>query len=88
MDTASDAVDGWYLACRIMDRPTSNEDDEPQRKSKRGPVVIFLIGWLCLPFLTFVLNELQTPWFQIGCAVMLAFIVVLIVAMVQVVRRF
>lgn len=72
-----------------MNRPAFDEDhDDPPRRSKRGPVAIFLIGWLCLPVFVLALNQLPTPWFQIGCAVMLAFVVVLIGAMVQVVRRF
>lgn len=67
---------------------TDEDDDTPRRKSKRGPVAIFLIGWLCLPLFAILLEELEAPWLQIASAALLAFIVVLIVSMVQVVRRF
>jgi hypothetical protein len=73
-----------------MPEPHSDEDLEPPRKSKRGAVAIFLIGWLALPLfvLVLVLGELESPWYEIGCAAMLAFIAVFIAAMVRVVRNF
>jgi hypothetical protein len=71
-----------------MEQPSYEEEDEPRRKSKRGPVAIFIIGWLCLPLFALLLDELEAPWLQIASAAMLAFVVVLIAAMVQVVRRF
>lgn len=70
-----------------MDQPIF-DDDEPQTKSKRGPVVIFLLGWIVLPFMVILLEDLSAPWFQIGCAALLVFIGVFIVSAVQVVRRF
>jgi hypothetical protein len=71
-----------------VDQEAYEDDDAPPRKSKRGAVVIFLIGWLCLPLFAVLLSELEAPWLQIASVAMLAFIVVLIGAMVQVVRRF
>lgn len=71
-----------------MPEPPSDDDLEPPRKSKRGAVVIFLIGWLALPIFVMLLGELESPWYEIGCAVMLAFIAVFIAAMVRVVRNF
>ena len=72
-----------------MNQPAFDEDDdEPRRKSKRGAVAIFLIGWLCLPVFAVLLEELEAPWLQIASTALLAFVIVLVVAMVQVVRRF
>ncbi|KAA0083558.1 hypothetical protein CIW52_14370 [Mycolicibacterium sp. P9-64] len=65
-----------------------DEDYEQPAKSKRGAVVIFLLGWLVLPVAAAMLNELDTPWFQIACVATLAFIVVFIMAAIRVVRRF
>ena len=50
--------------------------------------MIFLLGWLVLPIFVIALGELQSPWFQVGCVAMLAFIAVFIVATVRVVRNF
>lgn len=66
----------------------SESDDDLRPRSKRGAVAIFLIGWLCLPIFAVLLGELEAPWLQIGSVAILAFIVVLIAAMVRVVRRF
>jgi len=64
------------------------EDYEPQSKSKRGAVVIFLLGWLVLPLSVVLLGELEPPWYQIACVGVLAFVVVFIMAAVRVVRPF
>jgi len=71
-----------------MVEPPTDEDFEPPAKSKRGAVVIFLLGWLVLPLSVVLLGELERPWFQIACVAVLAFIVVFIMAMVRVVTRF
>ena len=71
-----------------MPQQPLDEDSEPPRKSKRGAVMIFLLGWLFLPFFAIFLDELQRPWFEVGVAAMLAFVAVLIGAMVRVVRNF
>jgi hypothetical protein len=69
----AEARNGWQMAkCKGMDRPTSEEDDQPPTKNKRGAVMIFLLGWLCLPVFAVALGELQAPWFQIGSVAMLA----------------
>lgn len=65
-----------------------DEDYEQPAKSKRGAVVIFLLGWLVLPLSVILLGELEPPWYQIGCFAVLAFVVVFIMAAVRVVRRF
>ncbi len=59
-----------------MPHPPSDEDLDPPRKSKRGAVVIFLLGWLALPIFVVLLGERDSPWYEIGCAAMLAFIAV------------
>ena len=69
-----------------MDQLSSDEDCEPPARSKRGAVMVFLLGWLLVPFFAMLLGELQPPWFQLGCVGMLAFIAVLVAAMVRVVR--
>ena len=69
-----------------MDPSPSDEDGEPRARSKRGAVMIFLLGWIFVPLFAIVLGELQSPWFQVGCVAMLAFIVVFIVATVRAVR--
>ena len=71
-----------------MPQPPSDDELEPPRKSKRGAVVIFLLGWLVLPIGVILLGELESPWYEIGCAAMLAFIALFIAAMVRVVRNF
>lgn len=71
-----------------MAQPPYDDELEPPRKSKRGAVVIFLLGWLVLPMFVILLGELESPWYEIGCAAMLAFIAVFIGAMVRVVRNF
>jgi len=71
-----------------MAEPPWDQDDEPQAKSKRGAVVIFLLGWLVLPLSVVLLGELEPPWYQIACVGVLAFVVVFIMAAVRVVRRF
>lgn len=71
-----------------MPQAPFDEDLDPPRKSKRGAVAIFLIGWLALPIFVILLGELDSPWYEIGCAAMLAFIAVFIAAMVRVVRNF
>jgi|EndMetStandDraft_6_1072998.scaffolds.fasta_scaffold31787_3 uncharacterized membrane protein YhdT len=71
-----------------MAEPPWDEDYEPQAKSKRGAVVIFLLGWLVLPIAAVLLGDLESPWFQIACVAVLAFIVVFVMAAVRVVRRF
>jgi hypothetical protein len=63
-------------------------DDDTPRPSKRGPVAIFLLGWLVLPIAATLLGELESPWFEIGCAATLAFIAVFLVALVRVVKNF
>jgi hypothetical protein len=65
-----------------MDQLPSGEADEaPRRRSKRGAVMIFLLGWIFLPLFAVVLGELEPPWFQVGCAALLAFIAAFVVAM-------
>jgi uncharacterized membrane protein YhdT len=71
-----------------MAEPPPDEDYEPQAKSKRGAVVIFLLGWLVLPLSVVLLGELERPWYQIACVAVLAFVVIFIMAAVRVVRRF
>jgi hypothetical protein len=71
-----------------MDQPSSDEDCEPPARSKRGAVMIFLVGWIFLPFFAIVLGEFERPWFQIGCVALLAFIAIFVVATVRVVRNF
>jgi len=71
-----------------MVEPPTDEDFEPPAKSKRGAVVIFLLGWLVLPLSVVLLGELEPPWYQIACVGVLAFVVVFIMAAVRVVRRF
>jgi hypothetical protein len=71
-----------------MYQPSSDEDCEPPARSKRGAVMVFLLGCLFLPLFAILLGELQRPWFQVGLAAMLAFIAILVVAMVRVVRNF
>lgn len=71
-----------------MAQPHSDEDGEPPARSKRGAVMIFLVGWIFLPFFASFLGELQRPWFQVGCAAMLACIAIFVGAMVRVVRNF
>jgi uncharacterized membrane protein YhdT len=73
---------------QAMAEPSWDEDYEQPAKSKRGAVVIFLLGWLVLPISAAMLGELDAPWFQIACFGLLAFIVVFIMAAVRVVRRF
>jgi hypothetical protein len=73
---------------QAMDQLPSDEDYEPPAKSKRGAVVIFLLGWLVLPLSVVLLDELERPWFQIACVAVLAFIVVFIMAAIRVVARF
>jgi len=65
-----------------------DEDYEPPAKSKRGAVVIFLLGWLVLPLSVVLLGELERPWYQIACVAVLAFVIVFIMAAVRVVTRF
>ena len=57
-------------------------------RSKRGAVMIFLLGWFFLPLFVIFLGGLQRPWFQVGCVAIIAFIAILVVAMVRVVRNF
>jgi hypothetical protein len=71
-----------------MGQLPSDEDYESPAKSKRGAVVIFVLGWLVLPLSVVLLDELERPWFQIACVAVLSFIVVFIMAMVRVVGRF
>lgn len=66
----------------------ADEEYERPAKSKRGAVVIFLLGWLVLPIAAALLGDLESPWFQIACVAVLAFIVVFVMAAVRVVRRF
>ena len=63
------------------------EDEYPPRRSKRGAVMIFVLGWLFLPFAVIVLGELRGPWLLIGSFATLLFIVAFVVAMVRVVRN-
>lgn len=66
-----------------------NDDDEiPPRPSNRGAVGIFLLGWLFLPVAGILLSELQSPWFEVGAVVTLAFIVAFVMAVVRVVKNF
>ncbi|MBB5163716.1 hypothetical protein [Mycobacterium sp. AZCC_0083] len=65
-----------------------DEDPDSPAKSKRGAVVIFLLGWLVLPLSVVILGELEPPWYRIACFGVLAFVVVFIMASVRVVRRF
>jgi hypothetical protein len=71
-----------------MDQQSSDDDREPPARSKRGAVMIFILGWLFLPAFGILLGELQRPWFQVGCVAMFAFTAILVVAMVRVVRNF
>ena len=72
-----------------MGQPPSEEEDcEPPWRSKRGAVMIFLLGWFFLPLFVIFLGGLQRPWFQVGCVAIIAFIAILVVAMVRVVRNF
>ncbi|MDZ7886488.1 MAG: hypothetical protein U5N53_27890 [Mycobacterium sp.] len=67
----------------------ADDDDEiPPRPSNRGAVGIFLLGWLLLPTAGILLSELQSPWFEVGAVVTLAFIAAFVVAVVRVVRNF
>ena len=64
-------------------------DDEIQpRPSNRGAVGIFLLGWVFLPTPGILLSELQSPWFEVGAVVTLAFIVAFVMAVVRVVKNF
>lgn len=65
---------------------SSDEDEEPRVKSRRGAVMIFLFGWLFLPVLAVLLDELSSPWFEIACVAMVAFVAAFGWAMVRVVR--
>lgn len=66
-----------------------DDDDEiPPRPSNRGAVGVFLLGWLFLPTAGILLSELQSPWFEVGALVTLAFIAVFVVAVVRVVKNF
>jgi uncharacterized membrane protein YhdT len=76
------------VSIKAMALPPPDEDDETPAKSKRGAVVIFLLGWLVLPLSVVVLGELEPPWYQIACVGVLAFVIVFIMAAVRVVRRF
>lgn len=66
----------------------SDDDEIPPRPSNRGAVGVFLLGWLFLPTAGILLSELQSPWFEVGAVVTLAFIAVFVVAVVRVVRNF
>jgi hypothetical protein len=70
------------------DQLPSDEYPDPPAKSKRGAVVIFLVGWIVLPLSVVILGDLEPPWYQIACVGVLAFVVVFIMASVRVVRRF
>jgi hypothetical protein len=72
----------------VMAEWPADDDYEQPAKSKRGAVVIFLLGWLVLPLSVVLLDELERPWFQIACVAVLAFIVVFIMAAIRVVTRF
>ena len=65
-----------------------NDDEIIERPSKRGAVGIFLLGWLFLPVAGILLSELQSPWFEVGAVVTLAFVAAFVVAVVRVVKNF
>ena len=66
----------------------SDADEITPRKSNRGAVGIFLLGWLVLPTAAILLGELESPWFEVASVVTLAFIAVFVVAVVRVVKNF
>ena len=70
------------------DYDDENDDEIPPRPSNRGAVGIFLLGWLFLPVAGILLSELQSPWFEVGAVVTLAFIVAFVMAVVRVVKNF
>lgn len=65
-----------------------DDDEIVEPPSKRGAVGIFLLGWLFLPVAGILLSELQSPWFEVGAVVTLAFIAAFVVAVVRVVKNF
>lgn len=73
-----------------VDYPDDDIDDDEiiERPSNRGAVGIFLLGWLLLPTAGILLSELQSPWFEVGAVVTLAFIAAFVVAVVRVVKNF
>lgn len=77
-----DDQSGEYPADHIDD------DEIVAPPSKRGAVGIFLLGWLFLPVAGILLSELQSPWFEVGALVTLAFIAAFVVAVVRVVKNF
>ena len=66
----------------------TDDDEIIERPSNRGAVGIFLLGWLFLPVAGILLSELQSPWFEVGAVVTLAFIVAFVMAVVRVVKNF
>ena len=70
------------------DYDAENDDEIPPRPRNRGAVGIFLLGWLFLPVAGILLSELQSPWFEVGAVVTLAFIVAFVMAVVRVVKNF
>ena len=70
------------------DHPGFDDEEIPPRPSKRVPVTIFLIGWFCLPFIAFVLGELDSPWTEVAIVVILAFVAAFVWAVVRVVKNF
>ncbi len=54
--------------------------------NKRAAVVLFLVAWFALPTFALLLTQLSPPWFQVGCAAVLAFIGAWIWAMVRAIR--
>jgi hypothetical protein len=66
----------------------ADDDEIIERPSNRGAVGIFLLGWLFLPTAGILLSELQSPWFEVGAVVTLAFIVAFVMAVVRVVKNF
>ena len=74
----------------VVDYPVDDIDDDEiiERPSNRGAVGVFLLGWLFLPTAGILLSELQSPWFEVGAIVTLAFIAAFVVAVVRVVKNF
>ena len=54
---------------------------------RRYAVITFLIAWLALPAYVLVVDELSTPWFQIGCGAILVFLAAWVAFMVRAIRK-
>ena len=81
-------ADEDYPGAPDFDDIFDDVEEIPPRPSKRGPVAIFLLGWLCLPVFVYLLGELHSPFYEMACVAMLAFVGLFIWAMIRVVRTF